>query len=97
MVPLFVLGFVALAGLRTTGWLSPAVLDAAAVVQDMLLGMALFGLGSAVRVGPAAAHRRPGAAGRAGVLAADRLLGLAAACLMFAEPAADRCPHRSRD
>jgi uncharacterized integral membrane protein (TIGR00698 family) len=51
IVPLFVLGFVALAALRTTGWLSPGVLDAAAVLQDVLLGMALFGLGSAVRVG----------------------------------------------
>ena len=51
IVPLFVLGFVALAALRTTGWLSPGILDAAAVLQDVLLGMALFGLGSAVRVG----------------------------------------------
>ncbi|MDZ4090969.1 MAG: putative sulfate exporter family transporter [Arthrobacter sp.] len=51
IVPLFVLGFVALAALRTTGWLSPGLLDAAAVLQDVLLGMALFGLGSAVRVG----------------------------------------------
>ena len=51
MIPLFVIGFVALAGLRTTGWLSPAALDAAATVQDVLLGMALFGLGFAVRVG----------------------------------------------
>ena len=51
IVPLFVLGFVALAALRSTGWLSPGVLEAAAVLQDLLLGMALFGLGSAVRVG----------------------------------------------
>nr|WP_237393822.1 putative sulfate exporter family transporter [Pseudarthrobacter sp. ATCC 49987] len=51
IVPLFVLGFVGMAALRTTGWLSPAVLDAAAVLQDIVLGMALFGLGSAVRVG----------------------------------------------
>ncbi|MGY2746573.1 putative integral membrane protein (TIGR00698 family) [Arthrobacter sp. UYCu723] len=50
IVPLFVIGFLALAALRSTGWLSPAVLDAAAVLQDLLLGMALFGLGSAVRV-----------------------------------------------
>ena len=50
IVPLFVLGFIALAALRTTGWLSPAILDAAAVLQDLVLGMALFGLGSAVRV-----------------------------------------------
>ena len=50
VVPLFVLGFLALAALRSTGWLSPAVLDGAAVLQDLLLGMALFGLGSAVRI-----------------------------------------------
>ncbi|MDQ0850277.1 putative integral membrane protein (TIGR00698 family) [Arthrobacter sp. B3I9] len=51
VVPLFVVGFLALAALRSTGWLSPAVLDAAAMLQDLLLGMALFGLGSAVRIG----------------------------------------------
>nr|WP_261382637.1 putative sulfate exporter family transporter [Arthrobacter sp. UKPF54-2] len=51
VVPLFVVGFIAMAALRSAGWLSPAALDAAAVVQDLLLGMALFGLGSAVRVG----------------------------------------------
>ncbi|KRE78561.1 YeiH family protein [Arthrobacter sp. Soil763] len=50
LVPLFVLGFIALAALRSTGWLAPEVLAAAAVLQDGLLGMALFGLGSAVRV-----------------------------------------------
>lgn len=51
IVPLFVLGFVAFAALRSTGWLPPAALDAAAILQDIALGMALFGLGSAVRVG----------------------------------------------
>jgi uncharacterized integral membrane protein (TIGR00698 family) len=50
VVPLFVIGFVAMVGLRSTGWLSPGWLDAAASVQDLLLGTALFGLGSAVRV-----------------------------------------------
>jgi uncharacterized integral membrane protein (TIGR00698 family) len=50
VVPLFVVGFLALAALRSTGWLPPAALDAAAVLQDLLLGMALFGLGSAVRI-----------------------------------------------
>jgi uncharacterized integral membrane protein (TIGR00698 family) len=50
VVPLFVIGFLAMAALRSTGWLSPDVLDAAAVLQDLLLGMALFGLGSAVRI-----------------------------------------------
>lgn len=51
IVPLFVLGFVALAALRSTGWLAPGILEGAAVLQDVVLGMALFGLGSAVRVG----------------------------------------------
>ncbi len=50
LIPLFVVGFLALAGLRSTGWLPPEALAAAAVLQDFLLGMALFGLGSAVRV-----------------------------------------------
>lgn len=50
VVPLFVIGFVAMVGLRSTGWLSPGWLEAAAGVQDVLLGTALFGLGSAVRV-----------------------------------------------
>ncbi|ABK03510.1 conserved hypothetical protein 698 [Arthrobacter sp. FB24] len=50
IVPLFVIGFVAAVGLRSTGWLSPGWLEAGAALQDVLLGMALFGLGSAVRV-----------------------------------------------
>ena len=96
VIPLFVLGFVALAGLRSTGWLSPAVLDAAAVVQDVLLGMALFGLGSAVRAGQLL---HTGARALLAALASWLLiavLGLAAACLMFPrpEPFADRFPDR---
>ncbi|HET8879282.1 MAG TPA: putative sulfate exporter family transporter [Arthrobacter sp.] len=50
VVPLFVVGFIAMAALRSTGVLAPGILDAAALLQDILLGMALFGLGSAVRV-----------------------------------------------
>ena len=50
MVPLFVVGFVAMVALRSTGWLSAGWLDAAAGLQDILLGAALFGLGSAVRI-----------------------------------------------
>ena len=50
MVPLFVIGFVAMVGLRSTGWLAVDVLEAGAVLQDVLLGAALFGLGSAVRM-----------------------------------------------
>jgi uncharacterized membrane protein YadS len=83
VIPLFVIGFIALAALRTTGWLSPAILDAAAALQDALLGMALFGLGSAVRVGQLL---HTGARALLAALASwllIALLGLAAAYLMF--------------
>ncbi len=50
VVPLFVLGFVAMVALRSTGWLAEDWLEAGAVLQDVLLGAALFGLGSAVRI-----------------------------------------------
>jgi uncharacterized integral membrane protein (TIGR00698 family) len=50
LVPLFVVGFVAMVGLRSTGWLSGGWLDLGATLQDILLGAALFGLGSAVRI-----------------------------------------------
>ncbi|MEA3550821.1 putative sulfate exporter family transporter [Pseudarthrobacter sp. C1] len=50
VVPLFVLGFVAMVGLRSTGWLAPEWLEAGGALQDILLGAALFGLGSAVRM-----------------------------------------------
>jgi uncharacterized integral membrane protein (TIGR00698 family) len=50
VVPLFVLGFIAMVGLRSTGWLTPGWLEAGAALQDILLGAALFGLGSAVRI-----------------------------------------------
>ncbi|MFE6400171.1 YeiH family protein [Streptomyces alboflavus] len=48
LVPLFVAGFVAMVGLRSTGWLPGSALDAAGVAQELLLAAALFGLGSAV-------------------------------------------------
>lgn len=50
LVPLFVLGFLAMVVLRSTGWLSPGWLDVGNALQELLLGMALFGLGSAVRI-----------------------------------------------
>ena len=83
IVPLFVIGFVVLAALRSTGWLSPGVLEAAAVLQDLLLGMALFGLGSAVRVGQLL---HTGGRGLLAALASWLLiagLGLGAALLML--------------
>ncbi|MEV6316672.1 putative sulfate exporter family transporter [Streptomyces sp. NPDC051776] len=50
VVPLFVLGFLAAAALRSTGLLPMAALDAAAVSQELLLACALFALGSAVHL-----------------------------------------------
>ena len=50
IVPLFVLGFIAMVAVRSVGGLGPGVLDAAGGLQDILLASALFGLGSAVRV-----------------------------------------------
>jgi uncharacterized integral membrane protein (TIGR00698 family) len=50
VLPLFVAGFLALVVLRTLVHLPPALLDAADLVQTILLAMALFGLGTAVRL-----------------------------------------------
>lgn len=50
LVPLFVLGFLAMVALRTTGLLSETALDAAGSVKEILLAAALFGLGSAVHL-----------------------------------------------
>ncbi|WP_432047112.1 YeiH family protein [Streptomyces asiaticus] len=50
LVPLFVLGFLAMTALRSTDVLSSTVLDTAATAQELLLAAALFGLGSAVHL-----------------------------------------------
>nr|WP_078871694.1 putative sulfate exporter family transporter [Streptomyces caatingaensis] len=50
VLPLFVAGFLAMAGLRSTGLLPGVVLDGARHVQELLLAAALFGLGSAVHL-----------------------------------------------
>ncbi|CAM5529233.1 YeiH family protein [Streptomyces abikoensis] len=50
LVPLFVLGFLAMVAVRTTGWVPAAGLDLAAHAQELLLAAALFGLGSAVHL-----------------------------------------------
>jgi uncharacterized integral membrane protein (TIGR00698 family) len=82
LVPLFVVGFMAMVVLRSTGWLSPGWLDAGAAMQELLLGLALFSLGSAVRM------RTLLRTGSMAVLAAlgswflIALLGLGAALLM---------------
>ena len=49
IVPLFVLGFIAAVALRSLVPLPAGLLTAAAVVQTVLLGMALFGLGAGIR------------------------------------------------
>ena len=50
LVPLFVLGFLAMVVLRTTGVLPQSLLDAAKILATALLAAALFGLGTGVRV-----------------------------------------------
>ncbi|MFE3324463.1 YeiH family protein [Streptomyces sp. NPDC059176] len=50
LVPLFVLGFLAMVVLRSTGLLPGPVLAAAGTAQELLLATALFGLGSAVHL-----------------------------------------------
>lgn len=50
LVPLFVLGFVAAAVVRTTGVLAPAVLELAGMAQTLLLAAAMFALGCQVRL-----------------------------------------------
>lgn len=51
LVPLFVLGFLAAVAVRTSGVLPGAVLGAAKSLTTLMLAGALFGLGSAVRLG----------------------------------------------
>ncbi|MGW7412082.1 YeiH family protein [Streptomyces sp. NPDC054863] len=50
IVPLFVVGFLAMVALRSTGWLPTGALDLAQHAQELLLAAALFGLGSAVHL-----------------------------------------------
>ncbi|MEV5240554.1 putative sulfate exporter family transporter [Streptomyces cinnamoneus] len=50
LVPLFVLGFLAMVAVRTTGLVPGSALDVAQHAQELLLAAALFGLGSAVHL-----------------------------------------------
>lgn len=50
IIPLFVVGFLLLAALRSTGWLPELAIEGGALAQDIALGAALFGLGSSVHV-----------------------------------------------
>ena len=50
IVPGFIIGFVALVAVRSIFDVPAELLDAATIVQDIVLAAALFGLGSAVRI-----------------------------------------------
>lgn len=50
LVPLFIIGFAVMIGIRSLGILTPDMLEIGAIVQDVFLGAALFGLGSAVSI-----------------------------------------------
>lgn len=50
LVPVFVIGFLALVAVRSSGLLTDAVIDQAKVAQSALLTTAMFGLGLGVRV-----------------------------------------------
>ncbi|MEO3817938.1 putative sulfate exporter family transporter [Plantactinospora sp. B24E8] len=50
VVPLFVVGFLTMIALRSTGWLPESLLAGTALLQEILLAAALFALGSAVHL-----------------------------------------------
>lgn len=49
IVPLFVVGFVAMVAIRSTGLVPAPVLESAGIAQTVLLAAAMFGLGTGVR------------------------------------------------
>lgn len=51
IIPLFVVGFLAMMALRSTGTVPMTVLSVAQILATLLFAAALFGLGSAVRLG----------------------------------------------
>jgi uncharacterized integral membrane protein (TIGR00698 family) len=52
MLPVFLIAFLAMVALRSTGTVPQGLLDAASTTKDLLFAAALFGLGTAVRIGP---------------------------------------------
>ena len=73
LVPLFVAGFLAAVALRSTGLLPETILGAAALVQEILFALALFGLGASVDFRRLA--RTGGSAAAAGLLSWAVLVG----------------------
>nr|WP_246106729.1 putative sulfate exporter family transporter [Pseudonocardia kunmingensis] len=81
LVPLFVLGFLATMLLRTSGVVPPGVLSLAQLATTLLFAAALFGLGSAVRLGALLRTGRRGLALGALSTALVALTGLGALAL----------------
>jgi uncharacterized membrane protein YadS len=52
VLPVFLIAFLAMVAIRSTGVLPRGVLEGAGTVKDLLFAAALFGLGCAVRLGP---------------------------------------------
>jgi uncharacterized membrane protein YadS len=59
LLPLFVLSFLACAGIRTTGLVPAAALDITAHLQTLTLGAALFALGTGVQLRALTRSGRP--------------------------------------
>ena len=70
VMPMFVVGFLLCVAMRSTGWLPDGLLAIAAVLQQVALAAALFGMGTAVRLRALASHSGPALA----VAAASTLL-----------------------
>lgn len=52
VLPVFLIAFLAMVAIRSTGVMPQSLLEAASTTKDLLFAAALFGLGTAVRVGP---------------------------------------------
>lgn len=86
LIPLFVAGFLAAVLLRSTGLLPVSVLEAAALIQELLFAAALFGLGASVDFRRLARTGAPAAA--AGLISWAVLVGAALLLAVLLVPAA---------
>lgn len=85
LIPLFVAGFLAAVLLRSTGLLPVSVLEAAALIQELLFAAALFGLGASVDFRRLARTGAPAAA--AGLISWAVLVGAALLLAVLLVPA----------
>lgn len=82
LVPLFVLGFIICVLLRSSGWMPDSVLHVAKIGQEILLGLALVGLGFAIDLRHLFATAGRSAAAALGSWAVVAALGLGFVVLM---------------